>query len=149
MAAPADERARAEDAPRDRHRQVVLPQVEHVGPGGQRDVRAVVHGQQAAVPPAGVREHLEQREFLARLQALLPQLHDVHPGAEDGVEELRQVALGPPGVRAQVEPRVRQPRPQIAGHRAIQSLAAGCPARDLARVPAPRPRDPARTADIR
>ena len=63
------------------------------------------------------REHLEQREFLARLQALLPQLHDVHPGAEHGVEEPRQVTLAPPGVRAQVEPRVRQPRPQVTAHR--------------------------------
>ena len=117
MAAAADERARAEDAPGDRHRQVVLPQVEHVGPGGERDVRAVVHGQQPAVPPAGGREHPEQGELLARLQALLPQLHDVHPGPEDRVEELRQIAQGPPRVRAQVEPRARQPRPQIARHR--------------------------------
>ena len=55
VAAPADERARAEDAPRGRHRQVVLPQVEHVGPGGQRDVRAVVHREQLAVPLRGLR----------------------------------------------------------------------------------------------
>jgi len=127
VAAAADERARAEDAPRDRHRQVVLPQVEHVSPGGERDIRAVVHGQQAAVTPARVREHLKQGELLARLQALLAQLDDVHPGAEDGVEEPRQVTLGPPGVRAQVEPRVRQPRPQFAGHRPIQSPDRTCP----------------------
>ncbi len=123
MAAAADERARAEDAPRDRHGQVVLAQMEHVGPGGERDIRPVIHGQQPAVPPAGVREHLEQAEFLAGLQALLPELDNVHPGAEDRVEELRQVALGPAGVGAQVEARVRQPRPQIAGHRPIQSPA--------------------------
>ena len=43
---------------------------------------------------------------------------------EDGVEEPRQVTLGPPGVRAQVEPRVRQPRPQVVRHRAIQSRPA-------------------------
>ena len=60
-------------------------------------------------------------KLLTRLQVLLPQLHDVDPGAEGGVEELRQVALGSPRVGAQVEARVRQPRPQIAGHRAIQS----------------------------
>ena len=129
-----------EDAPRDRHRQVVLAQVEHVRPGGERDVRAVVHGQQPAVPPAGGREHLEQGEFLARLQALLPQLDDVHPGAEDRVEELRQVAPRPPGVRAQVEARVRQARPQIARHRPIQSPAHPITGPDLpGRVTGPGP----------
>ena len=125
MAAAADERAGAEDAPRHRHRQVVLAQVEHVGSGREGHVGPVVDRQQAAVPPAGPREHLEQREFLARLQALLPQLHDVHPGAEHGVEEPRQVTLGPPGVGAQVEPRVRQPLPQVTAHRPIQSLPPG------------------------
>jgi hypothetical protein len=139
VTAAADERARAEDTPCDRHRQVILSQVQHVGPRGQRDVRAVVHRQQAAVPAAGGREHLEQREFLARLQALLPQLHDVYPGAEDGVQEPRQIAQGPPGVRAQVEPRVRQPRPQITRHRPIQSPHGTCT----------RPPAPSGQADIR
>ena len=63
----------------------------------------VVHRQQRAVPSAGGGEHLEQRELFARLEALLPQLHDVHPAAEDRVEEPGQVALGTPPVRAQVK----------------------------------------------
>ena len=98
----------------DRHRQVVLPEVEHVRPGRQGHVGPVVHRQQRAVPAAGGGEHLEQRELLARLEALLPQLHDVHPAAEDRVEELGQVALGAPPVRAQVKPGVGQPRAQVS-----------------------------------
>ena len=39
-----------------------------------------------------------------------------HPGPEHRVEEVRQVALALPGVRAQVEPRVRQPVPEVSGH---------------------------------
>ena len=77
--------------PRDRHRQVVLAQVQHVGARRERHVRPVVHRQQAAVPPARVGEHLEQPELLLRLQALLPQLDDVHPRAEHGVQERDQV----------------------------------------------------------
>jgi hypothetical protein len=107
MAAAADDHLRAQDLPRDRHRQVILAEVEHVGARGQRYVRAVVDRQQAAVPPACGREHLEQREFLARLQALLSQLHDVRPGAQHGVQERGQVTGGPAGIGAQVEPRIR------------------------------------------
>jgi len=117
MTASPDQRSRPEDLPRHRHRQVVLPQVQHVRAGRQSDVRPVVHRQQRAVPPARVREHRKQRELLARLQALLPQLDDVHPAAEHRVEKRDQVPLGAPPVSAQVQPRGREPLPQV-GHEA-------------------------------
>ena len=68
--------------------------------------------------------HLGQRQLLARLEALLPQLDDVHPAAEDRVEELRQVALGPPPAHAQVEPGVGQPGTQV-GHPVIMPHRTG------------------------
>jgi hypothetical protein len=114
VARPPDDRPGPEDPPRHRHRQVVLPQVKHVRPGRQGHVRPVVHRQQRAVPTAGGREHLEQRELLARLKPLLPQLHHVYPAAEDRVEEPGQVALGAPPIGAQVEPGVGQPRAQVS-----------------------------------
>ena len=88
--------------------------MKHVRPGRQGHIGPVVHRQQRAVPTAGAREHLEQREFLARLEALLPQLHDVDPAAENRVEELGQVALGASPVGAQVEPGVGQPGAQVS-----------------------------------
>jgi hypothetical protein len=100
VAAAADQRARAENAPGDRHWQVVLAEVEHVGARREGHIRPVVDRQQAAVPPACVGEHLQQPEFLACFEPLLPQLDDVHPGAQHRVEELRQVPPGPPGVGA-------------------------------------------------
>ncbi len=126
VAAPPDQRVRAEDAPGHRHRQVVLAEVQHIRAGRQGDVGPVVHGQQPAVPPAGRREHLQQPQFLPRLQPLLAQLHDVHPGREHPIQELGQIPPVPPPVGAQVQPRIRQPLPQplrVSRHRAIQSLA--------------------------
>ena len=56
---------------------------------------------------------------------------------EGALLRVNLLALDSPGVRAQVEARVRQPRPQIAGHRPIQPPAG------------PRPRARPRAADIR
>jgi hypothetical protein len=109
VAAPPDQRPRPEDPPRHGDRQVVLPQVQHVGPRRERDVGPVVDREQPPVPSAGGSEHLEQRQLLAGFQALLPQLDDVHPGGEHRVEERNQVTLAPPPVGAQVEPGGRQP----------------------------------------
>jgi hypothetical protein len=91
VSAASDQRVRAQDAPRGRHRQIVLAQVEHVGAGCEGHVGAVVDCQQATVPSACVSEHLQKFEFLACFESFLAQLHDVHPGAEDRVEELGQV----------------------------------------------------------
>jgi len=58
VAAAADERARAEDAPGHGDGKVVLSQVKHVGSGREGHVGAVVHRQQPAVPAARGGEHL-------------------------------------------------------------------------------------------
>ncbi len=106
---PPDQHVVAEDAPRDVDRQVVLPEVQHVGPRGQRHVGAVVDGEQRVVAAAGVREHLQRRQFVARLQPLLAQLQQVHPAAQGGVGELGEVAALAAGVGADVEPGAGEP----------------------------------------
>jgi hypothetical protein len=117
---------RPEDPARHWHRQVILTQVQHWGVGGQSHVCAIVDREQPAVLLAGAGEHFQQTEFLARLESLLAQLHDVHSGTEHGVEELRQIAPGPPGAGAQIQPGIRQAGPQLrrcglVRHGAIQS----------------------------
>jgi hypothetical protein len=106
---PTDEHPVAHDAAGDLHGQVVLAEVQHVGLRAEGDVGAVVDRPQPAVPAGGVGEHLAQRELLARLEPLLPQLYDVDAGRQHGVEELDQVALPSPAVGAQVEPRIGEP----------------------------------------
>ncbi len=76
-----------DDLPGDRRRQVILADVQHVGAAGVGDVRAVVHGEQSAVPVTPGPEHFEQPQLLPGLQALLPELHDVHARPEHAVEE--------------------------------------------------------------
>jgi hypothetical protein len=100
---PADDDAVAEDPPGHRHRQVVLAQVQHRRAGRQRDVGPVVDGPQLPVALRGGREHLQQPQLVARLEALLAQLHHVHPARQRGVEEVGQVAPLPPPIGAQVE----------------------------------------------
>ncbi len=63
------------------------------------------------MPGSLLPEHLQERELLRGLQALLPQLDDVHPGTEHSVQEGREITLPLPGVRAQVEPGRREPVP--------------------------------------
>ena len=111
VAAESDDRAGAQNMPGDGDGEVVLSEVKHVRAGREGHVGAVVHRQQAAVPTARGGEYLQQRELFRGLEALLPQLHDVHPGGQHGVEEPGQVALAPPRVRAQVKPRIGKPRP--------------------------------------
>jgi hypothetical protein len=94
-----------------------LAQVQHVGAHGAGDVGPVVDRQQRAVLVTAAPQHLQEGHLLPCLQALLPELDDIHPGAEHGVEEVRQVPLALPGVGALVQPRGRQPRTQIACHR--------------------------------
>jgi Kef-type K+ transport system membrane component KefB len=45
------------------------------------------------VPAGGRRKDLQVLELFAGLHALLPELHDVHPGRQDRVQEHGQVAL--------------------------------------------------------
>ncbi len=88
--------------------------MQHVGVGGQRDVRPVVHGQQRAVPGAGFGDDLQRGQFLPGLKGfgrLVAQLHDVHPAGQRGVDELGEVTAVPARVRAQVQPCVGQALP--------------------------------------
>ena len=58
----------------------------------------------------------EEIELAGRLDPLLAQLHDVDAARQDGLEEGLEVR---PVRRAQVEPRVRQPRPRVSRHPTI------------------------------
>ncbi|GAA3149486.1 hypothetical protein GCM10010466_45550 [Planomonospora alba] len=60
------------------------------------------------MPVAGVTEDLQELQLLARLQALLAQLHDVDPAGEGGVEEVGEVPPVAAAVGAQVEAGVRK-----------------------------------------
>ncbi len=98
----------ARHAPRPRHRQVVLAQVQHVDARGQGDVGAVVGGDQRPVAARGVAEGGERVELVARLDVLVAQLDHVHPPAQGRVGEVGEVAPVAPGVGAQVEAGVGQ-----------------------------------------
>jgi hypothetical protein len=91
-----DDHLVADDLACPRHRQVVLAEVQHVRAGGERDVGAVVHGEQRAVPGAGLGQHLERGQLVARLEravgTLVAELDDVDATGERGVGELREVA---------------------------------------------------------
>ena len=114
----ADHRVRADDLARHAQRQVVLAQVQHGGAGGTGDVGAVVDGQQGAVPPRRVGEHLQRRQFVAGLQgaqpvlrgrALVAQLNDVDPAGQRGVGELGQIASVATRIGAQIKTRGGEP----------------------------------------
>jgi len=101
---PADQDVVAGYLPGHRYRQVVLPQVQDRSPARPGDVRAVVDRPQRAVPLRRRRERLQAAQLVAGLDALLPQLHDVDPVGQHGVEEVGEVALPLAGVRAEIEP---------------------------------------------
>ena len=68
MGGPADQRARTDDVARDRQRQVVLAQVQHVGARRDRDIGAVVDRQQRVVAARRVGEHLQCFQLLPGLE---------------------------------------------------------------------------------
>jgi hypothetical protein len=84
MCRHADHDVVADDAPRDRHPEIGLSQMQHRRLARRGDVGAVVDGPQLAVTLRGRGDRLEQRELLGRLQPLLPQLDDVDAATEDG-----------------------------------------------------------------
>ena len=87
--------------------------MQHVRPGGQRDVGPVVHRQQRAVPPARAGPQLQGGEFGARFQDLVSQLNDVYTAGQRRVGELGQIAAIGPSVGTQVQPRVGEPGPDL------------------------------------
>ena len=117
----ADQRSRPDDVPRDRQRQVVLTQMQHIGGGRRCDIGPVVDRQQRVVPSRRVGEHLERGELVAGLQrselllagrALVAQLDDVHPARQCRLGEFGQITTLAAGVGAHVQGRRSQP---IAG----------------------------------
>jgi hypothetical protein len=58
-------------------------------------------------------EHLQIPQLLGSFEALLPELDDVDAIAQHFVEEPRQVALGLPGVGAEVQPGRSEPVKQV------------------------------------
>jgi len=102
--------------------------VQHVGTGGHGDIGPVVHGEQRVVAGAGLGDDLQGGQFLPGLQGfggLVAQLDDVHAAGQRGVHELGQVAAVPAGVRAQVQPRVRQPCSDVRLRHVGQAIVAG------------------------
>src|SRR5215467_9309535 len=81
-ALPILHRTRSDDLARHIGWQVTLSDMQHVGACRDGDVGPVVHREQRAVPVAGCPEDIEEAEFFPRLQALLPELHDVHARPE-------------------------------------------------------------------
>jgi hypothetical protein len=103
----SDDHGVADDAAGYPDGEVVLPEVQHVGVRGQRDVGPVVDGEQGAVPRAHLGEHLQSSQLVPCLQRpvgpLVAQLHDVDPTGEGGVDELGEIAAVAAGVGAEVE----------------------------------------------
>ena len=95
----ADQHVGAQDGPGHRDRQVVLPEVEHVGPLPRtprppgRSPRAARRGARPARPI------IERGELVAGLHALLAQLHDVDAAGQHRVEELAPGRPAPTGSR--------------------------------------------------
>lgn len=86
--------------------------MQHVGPGGQGDIGAIVDGQQSAVAACGVGQDLERFEFLTGLKrpelfltrgALVTQLDQVDAAGECRVGEFGQVTAFTTGVGAQIQ----------------------------------------------
>ncbi|CAM5477504.1 hypothetical protein SPURM210S_01116 [Streptomyces purpurascens] len=123
---PADQDVVAEDRAGCRHREVALAEVQHVGAGGVGDVRPVVDREQLAVPSTGVGEDGQPLQLLARLHALVPQLHDVDPTGQHGIEELHEVALPLAGVGAEVDPGVGELSPCGGGGGVGHACPSGC-----------------------
>ncbi len=94
--------------------------MQHVGTGGQSDVRAVIDRQEGAVAVRRLAEHRGRLEQWHCFGLLVAELEHVDPGAEDRVREAGQVR---PERRAQVQPGGSQPLGALA--RAHQPLPAG------------------------
>ncbi|MPN13279.1 hypothetical protein SDC9_160600 [bioreactor metagenome] len=105
--------------------EVALSDVEHVGADEQCDVGPVVHREQPVVLGGDPAEQLQGRDLVTRLEALVPQLDDVHPTVVGSVQERLQVALLGAGVGAQVEPCGVQGRQPVGPDRRLGQGGGG------------------------
>lgn len=87
VAAESDDHFLTDHAAGRRGREVALTQMQHVRPGGQRNVGAIVDSQQLSVAAGGVGEHRKQVQFVGGFEILLPQLNDVDAPGENRVQE--------------------------------------------------------------
>ena len=92
---------------------VVLAEVEDVGAGSHREIRAIVDGQQCAVASRCGRENAQRHQFVLGLEraelaltgrAFVTQLDDVDSAGQCCLGELREVAFLAARVGAQVQP---------------------------------------------
>ncbi len=91
MRREADDGVGTQDAPGQRDRSVVLPDVHPVGPDGQRQVGAVVQDEWDSRGTAHVLRHGRPLQQRAGVQLLVPELHHVDPARDAGGNEVRQV----------------------------------------------------------
>jgi hypothetical protein len=84
----ADERSRLGD------RRVALADVDAVGAGGDREVRAVVEDEQRSMLVARRAEPLGRAQDLVVARVLRAELHDVDAAAQGGVEPCRRARIG-------------------------------------------------------
>ena len=101
VAGLAQQHVRADQLARHRDRQILLPGVQHVGAGRDRDVRPIVDGQKLAVGVGDLAQDGQRCELLRGLhrpqralagRALVAQLDDVHPRRQRRIREPRQLA---------------------------------------------------------
>ena len=94
----------SDELPREHNRQVVLTKMQDVRASSVGNIGPIVNGQERSMRATRFPEHLQVTQFLGSFQALLPELDDVDAIAQHLVKEPRQVALGLPGVGAEVQP---------------------------------------------
>ena len=104
-----------EDLARDRPRQVVLAQVQHVGSDRVGDVGAVVDREQRTVPVTRLAEDRQVGDLVAWPQAPSAAAGRCQPRAPSPVEEPARSALPLARVSAQVEAGTRSAAAQVEG----------------------------------
>ena len=118
MGGQPHDRVGPENAPGQGDRRVVLPDVDAVRTGLEREVGPVVQHERDAVGAADVTGEPGAGEERARLEVLLPQLDDVDAAGDAGGHEVGQVR---PVRRAQVEAAARKVAP--GAHSLARALA--------------------------
>ena len=118
MGREPDDGVRSENAPGQRHRGIVLPDMDAVRPDFECQVGAVVEDEGHSGVRADGADQCGPLQKGSGLEVLVPQLHDVHPAGDAGRHEGSQI--GPIGC-AEVEVAVRDGR-HVAGPRARHAL---------------------------
>ncbi len=134
MGGQPDDRVGPEDAPRQRDRRVVLPDVDTVRPGLEGEVGPVVQHERDAVGAAGVSGDAGAGQERAGLEVLFSQLDDVDAAGDAGGHEAGEVR---PVRRAQVEAPARKVAPGAHSFARALAFMARLFARTFSRVSGP------------